>query len=29
MPLAATALSLAAGVLAWQVWERSRFLHRL
>jgi len=29
MPLAATVLSLAAGVLAWQVWERSRFLHRL
>jgi len=29
MPLAATLLSLAAGVLAWQSWERLRFLHRL
>jgi len=29
MPLAATVLSLAAGVLAWQAWERLRFLHRL
>jgi hypothetical protein len=29
LPIAATVLSLAAGVVAWQVWERSRFLHRL
>jgi acyl-CoA synthetase (AMP-forming)/AMP-acid ligase II len=29
MPLAATVLSLAAGVVAWQSWERLRFLHRL
>jgi hypothetical protein len=29
LPLAATVLSLAAGVVAWRVWERLRFLHRL
>jgi hypothetical protein len=29
LPLAATLLSLAAGVVAWQAWERTRFLHRL